>query len=390
MIEKKISNNNLNKEKDLSFDDLVKALGKLDNILEKGGLDNYQERMHRIAKKIKSIEAHADCFVSEFSLDEIPQFSLEKYYDDNKKNYQSEYMSMDTKKGKIEFQNSSHKNDFCFDMKDLLFFMENELEIKSAIEIEKNKKESTNYESSDSEDEDKKINDTATKKKSIKDKFFDIEIKLRAFIKQQQHNNILKEENFDSFMNQIRLKTPMTKKPPKNPSFVKNFFAESKQAMENITKKRMTMNMGGAEFKNMLKNKCNIKDKENDEIFRNIDKNRSEKNKNFIDEAENDQRTSNFELVGVPDYNNRVSNFNIDSEDNVVKVEEKFAAKVIRNSIFKSPYAYDKSGKYVDDEFEPIQELLTKDDVESNSDESSSTYSDDEVDENDDNDKILR
>lgn len=47
----------------------LKALKKLDSVLMKTNLNGFQERIHRIAKKIRSIEAHADCYVSNFNID---------------------------------------------------------------------------------------------------------------------------------------------------------------------------------------------------------------------------------------------------------------------------------------------------------------------------------
>ena len=52
------------------------VLSKLEGVSVKLGYDHYQERLHRIAKSIKSIESHALSCVSDFALDQKSNLGL--------------------------------------------------------------------------------------------------------------------------------------------------------------------------------------------------------------------------------------------------------------------------------------------------------------------------
>jgi len=340
------------KVKDESVNKLINAMSKLYSVLNKfDDLNQYQERFHRISKTIKSIEAHADCYVSNFSLEKNEIFGLNS----ENNNYQTEYINIDTKKGTLDFLNESDKEkkeNFKLDFQELLNFMENELEIKKAIDINQLDITKSNT-SSDSENEVKSKNNS----KKINDKnFFNIEIKLRAFIKQQQkYNELFDGTDFTSFMEQLRLKTPLKNQTPIKPapSFIKNFFQESKIDMENIKKKRSTM--AAEQLKKNL-NKFLISD-----------------NTNVIKPSMGFKPVSAITKIGGCDEpQKKISNFNCETinedienelkqKDSLVAIENK-----IRNSTFKNPYMYDADNNEVNDDlFEP----KTADDVASKSSE---------------------
>lgn len=218
---------------------LLSALNKLDSTLSSNGLQNYQERIYRISKAIRSLEAHAYCTVSDFKLSgknlSVSQIGLPEEDDsllEELKNNQSSFLTVDNTKHTFEFIDSG--NTFILDMDDLLKYIEDELNIKALFNDETN-------DSSENDDSLVKSKPTITevKNKHVKKSFFNIEMKLRAFLKQQSQNKVLNKENFQSFMNQQRLQTPMVKENRVNPSFIKNFFLESKAEVEKIRQKRI-------------------------------------------------------------------------------------------------------------------------------------------------------
>ena len=77
-------------------------------------------------------------------------------------------------------------------------------------------------------------------RENIKNKFFNIELKLRTYLKEFQ--NIFESHTFDSFLNEDKLRTPISYQTAKlaTPSIIKNFF-EDKEVIE-ITKKRSATN----------------------------------------------------------------------------------------------------------------------------------------------------
>lgn len=374
MIDNKTKSEN---KQEISTEKLINALTKLDSVLTRCGVENYQERIHRIAKTIKSIEAHSDCYVSNFSLEDNENIPLEKLYNQHL-NYQSEYMSVDPN-GKVEFLQGESSNKLTCEMADLLNFMEDELKIKQATNLElKNEIEDSSSEDetqdksslSGGEPEVKRIKQVKIDpQQEMKRKFFNIEIKLRAFIKQQQQNELLKGENFESFVNQIRLRTPQKTPIKPNPSFIKNFFQESIKDMEEIKSKRikrMTIN-NPVNIVNMLGE--NLKDKKQDQMIK------SEMIKAFPTGKENNAQK-------------KVSDFNIDpiSEDQLEfvsgqtknpKQSKEQTRGSVRNSIFRCPYIFDPdNGDYVDDDLLESPELRCKDDIESVSSKTDNEYSD--------------
>ena len=329
------------------------ALMKLNNILScNQELQNHQERIHRIAKTINSIEAHSNSYVSEFNLEGCEQIlpfdSLYKQHI----NYQSEYVTVS--EDKVEF---IHEN-FSLNLEELLKFMENELLLKNASSINKEEIDisSDDEEVTSSSSQEllfiKTIKKAKDPEKEIKKKFFNIELKLRAFIKQQEKNQMLYGENFESFVNQIKLQTPQIKnleiKP--NPSFIKNFFNESVKDMDEIRKKRISM------IDNSLKTILGRVD--NEKIIK------SEKTKNFT------------KII-----DKKVSDFNIIQETVETETGDKYGANTIRKSmqrgsIFRSPYLYEENNFY-NENLNDI--LLSKEDVQSCTDENSGSSEYEEI-----------
>lgn len=50
---------------------ILKVLRKMDDVLHRYGINHYQERLHRIHKVLLSIERHSNCYVTDFSLDNL-------------------------------------------------------------------------------------------------------------------------------------------------------------------------------------------------------------------------------------------------------------------------------------------------------------------------------
>lgn len=358
----KLMIDNKNSSKEISTEKLINALTKLDAVLTKCGVEHYQERIHRIAKTIKSIEAHSDCYVSNFSLEENENIPLEKLYDQHM-NYQSEYMTVDPN-GKVEFLQGESSNKLTCEMKDLLDFMEDELKIQQATDLKLNddaqdssSEDETQDKSSLSggENEVKRIKQVKIDpQQEMKRKFFNIEIKLRAFIKQQQQNELLKGENFESFVNQLRLRTPQKTPIKPNPSFIKNFFQESIKDMENIKKKRMTIMMDGINIKNMLGD--NLKEKNPSQMIK------SEMIKAFptgIDTGAH-KKVSDFSIDPISeDQLEFISGQTKNPKDSMGQVRGS-----VRNSIFRCPYMFDPdNGEYLEDDLLEAIEPKTKEEV---------------------------
>jgi len=102
-------------------------------------------------------------------------------------------------------------------MDDLLGYIENELSMnKIGKECESSPL------SSDSEEIDEKGG-------KVSRHIFNIELKLRAYLKENQtKKELFEKENFDSFLNDSKLKTPLSKivTTPSTPLLIKNFFED--------------------------------------------------------------------------------------------------------------------------------------------------------------------
>ena len=312
---------------------LLGVLSKLEGVSIKLGYDHYQERLHRIAKSIKSIESHALSYVSDFVLDQksnlglsdLNEMDLNKIASNNLNNADYVTVHNENQKEIFEIKESSDKN-FLFDMNDLLKYIEHELSLSKTVD---NEISSSDDEGNETEDK-SKDNLSLKTDKQFRKRFFNIEMKLKQFLKQQQQFNAMKSENFQSFLDQQRLKTPMTKNSKPNPSFIRNFFEESKVEMEKIRKKRMNSIF---EYKNKpsLTLNTTLQDK-----------------KSFL----KSEMTKNF--TPIESQGKKISKF---GDDTIEEVDE---LKKFRKSIFKNPYAYGPDGDYLNDE---PQDLLDKNDI---------------------------
>jgi hypothetical protein len=247
----------------------------------------------------------------------------------------------------IELRETSEKN-FVFDLNDLLKYIETELGSIPKAELS----ESSDSDEAETETEDKSIGSKRIKTSGqFRKRFFNIEMKLKAFLKQQEKYKVLKNENFQSFINQQRLKTPMTKSIKPNPSFIKNFFEESKKEIEGIKKRRLNSIFDVSYKESLLSSTMGID--ENKKSFL-----KSEMTKTF----NNENKVSNTK---------KISSFD---EEVLLDIKD----KPLRQSVFKNPYAYGQDGNFIN---EDPQELLDKDDIISRSDDHDENDEDEDEDE---------
>ena len=314
-----------------TIDKLKKALTKLNSCLtENRGLQEYQERLHRISKTISSIEAHSDCYVTNFSLeDECRLPTMDELYQQHM-TYQSEYITVNM--NRIEFT----EGDFSCNLDELLQFMEDELLLSNASNINVNELDS-------SDDEENKIVKDITKQKNsqkmIKKKFFNIELKLKAFLKQQERNELLKNDNFDSFVENVKKKIPPTNIEIKqNPSFIKNFFDNCLTDVEVIKKKRMTM------FGEGKKSLIDMSNSSDDKYVKSL-----------------------ISKPFAPTPTKKISNFGFDPINEENNEENKDSK---RGSIYRSPFLYSEQGEYTGNDFIEDDILFSKEDIISENDNS--------------------
>ena len=112
------------------FNKLISALQKLDGVLLTKGKNNYQERIHRIAKTLRSMTAHAYCVVSDFSLDDSKSKDLLESYMNY--DYFHNKLISENKLEEMKISEDKEENDIDFkmDLNDLLKYMERELNSK--------------------------------------------------------------------------------------------------------------------------------------------------------------------------------------------------------------------------------------------------------------------
>ena len=206
---------------------IIRVLRKIDDTLSKNGFNQYQERIHRINKTVLSIERHTDCYVSNFT----PEIQFkEEQSSILENNYTSNYLSLND--DKIEIENEDKSTTF-FELNDLFAFIEDELSIKNLISVEEPTLNSSSS-SENSEDDIKKIKNHKVEvgKEKMQKKFFNIELRLRAYLKEQQMFQA------DSILNESKIKTPMSKFSEKNilPGIIKNFF-EDKDIIDKAKKR---------------------------------------------------------------------------------------------------------------------------------------------------------
>jgi hypothetical protein len=210
---------------------IIHILRKMDEVLQRNGYNQYQERIHRISKALLSIERHTDCFVSRFSVENKNDENVPREiasFDST-----SNLIKVDTKTGDRDNDKDDYSN---LNLDNILSFIEDELCIKRLVE------DSTLSSSSDeSDDTREEKNSKGITKDNMQRKFFNIELKLKGFLKQQHTIDLLKINPLDSIINDSKLKTPISKLTPTSNTrcIIKNFF-EDKECIE-LAKKRMSM-----------------------------------------------------------------------------------------------------------------------------------------------------
>jgi hypothetical protein len=211
----------------------------MDDVLQRNGYNQYQERIHRISKTLLSIERHTDCFVSRFSVEHKNDENVPKEIANFNSNNQ--LPKVEKSPGDKDKRNSVDD----LNLQDVLGFIEDELCIKRLVE------DSTLSSSSDESDDTREEKETKTKtitKDNMQKKFFNIELKLRGYLKEQNAKELFKFNAFDSIINESKLKTPISKLEPTSNTrcIIKNFF-EDKDCIE-LAKKRMSMRDSQIEF----------------------------------------------------------------------------------------------------------------------------------------------
>lgn len=204
-----------------NIEKLLRVLEKIDSSLFKSGIIQYQERIHHIAKTLRSIEEHSGLYCSKFTLNDEEDKELtlldQKRFYENFKKQENEFCTVE--KSSLHY-NKEGKN-ISIEMNELIEYIESKL-------LYDNDQTTLSSNSSVDSDQDQSAKaEEKPKKGNFEKNFFNVELRMRAFIKQQQQANLLNTEDFESFMNQTRLKTPMKNTAVKpNPSIIKNFFED--------------------------------------------------------------------------------------------------------------------------------------------------------------------
>jgi hypothetical protein len=205
----------------------------MDEVRQRNGYNQYQERIHRISKALLSIERHTDCFVSRFSVE-----------NKNDENVPREIATFDSSSNLIKVDTKGKKEDYSdLNLDNILGFIEDELCIKRLVE------DSTLSSSSDESDDTREEKEPKEiTKDNMQKKFFNIELKLRGFLKQQNTIYLFIITPLYFIIHDSKLKTPISKLTPTSNirCIIKNFF-EDKECIE-LAKKRMSMRDSQTEF----------------------------------------------------------------------------------------------------------------------------------------------
>lgn len=362
--------NQQSQKKETPVQKLIQVLQRLDSKLSTCGLIQFQERIHRISKAIKSIDAHTDCYVSNFTIEDKPQRVLtlleQKRIFDERTKYNNDYCTL--RNDLLEFPSEGKNNtNFTLEMKDLIEFIESELfkevvdcqkDISSSSESEEEKDDQVRYtyqkprikrkikqdstehsEITNPEDLDSKEEEKKKAAEEMRRKFFNIELRLRAFLKQQEKFDQLKGEDFESFLNQSRLKTPMKQIPKMNPCIIKNFFEDSID-LEQLKKKRLTLDptklIEDLKIKGLGKN-----DVKNKKIIQSFEP----KIKKDSKQISNEKKVSQFSDIVEDDV--ELGN----DTENLKPVISGANRLSKRGSIFRDPHMFSLQGEFDDKEF---------------------------------------
>ena len=237
---------------DPSKDNVKKVLKQIDLALAKKGIIGHQERLLRIYKTVMAVEKHSNCFVSRFQgengNENENQDNYFRTFDEVNKPSLNLHTDRESKKVEFEFEDvDPNKKSLKIGMDELLLYVENELGVKDNL-------------ISDSSDDCGKETDSSLDKdgkkqrnKELDKKFFNIELKLRTFIKENESYDIFSKSSFKSFVEDQRLKTPCSMKGSKGKDIFSplplsyNFFKE-KEVIE-VCQKRFSLNQ------NLLRNR---------------------------------------------------------------------------------------------------------------------------------------
>lgn len=320
---------------------IQRTLDKIEDVLNQNGLGNYQERMHRITKTVKSIEKHSNCYVSDFNIGGTKNdFHLKEMYDQTFSN-KNDYMTVN--ENTVEFNDAENEKKLKINMslEKLLEFIETELDINAISNNIKECKELSDDEdgSTDLENNNEVKKNEKDEKKVIRKKFFKIELQLRAFLKQEKMKSELFKD-FETFSTEILNNTPTTKEIKPTPSFIKNFFEETLPDLEKIKTKRISV-INDKSLKTLM-GIGDVKLNENKIV------NQSEKPKDFRP-SNNGKKISDFNFEPIKE----------DFDENIKNTpNDQFK----RTSIFRNPYIFDEKGEYLADDIDN-QPIYDKDDI---------------------------
>jgi hypothetical protein len=185
-------------------DKIIQILKRIDDILQRRGENQYQERLHRISKTLLSIEKHNNCLVSRFSVEHK-----------NEEVVGVEVIQFDEK------QNSCRKNSTKPELEDILEYIEDELNMT---------REDSSTLNSSSSGEDKEGHPV-----NLQRRFMKIETKLVSYLKHvHQEIGDINESN-----NKL-MRTAISKLQPRfhtTTRIIKNFF-EDREVIESTGKRR--------------------------------------------------------------------------------------------------------------------------------------------------------
>ncbi len=219
-----------------SKENVKKVLKQIDIALATRGILGHQERMMRIYKTVMAVEKHSNCFVSKFLGDgenETPQY-MRTFEEVNKP---SVNLLTDPKTKKLEFEfedDDPLKKNFKVSIDELLTYVEGELGLTQI---------SDSSDGGVDTDCSNHINKEKKRKKELEKKFNNIELKLRAFIKENETYDIFSESAFKNFIEDQRLKTPGSNKSKNKEQTTKisyNFFKEKE--VIDVCQKRYSYN----------------------------------------------------------------------------------------------------------------------------------------------------
>lgn len=293
-----------------SQDKIMRVLKRMDEVLIRNGYQHYQERIHRIYKTMLSIERHGDCYVSNFTLEEGDLQDKETKFEEN---FTSNYLSVVTE-DEIEIENED-KSVTKYELDDILSFIEDELNVQNLVSVADSTLASSSSEDEDEEEGKKK--QQPVKKEKMQKKFFNIELRLRAYLKEAE---MFRSPIFDSFLNDSKLRTPLSKLSPQKvtlPLLIKNFF-EDKSIIEEARKRYSVRE----DLRNQISRLGNA-----EEIFKcrsNYDHKLSQISKppRGIHKSSNDTST--------------ISNFSVDSSDNSIN-NSNFGSSLSGNNVSSTP-----------------------------------------------------